>query len=157
MSCSTKGIHLSLLASNVTVDYETSALSIYPTLKPSATIQAHLYYDIIQGHVISIKNLRRVQLMLRILKFLITGQTRRIQLTFMRQKAQYKLELDQLAKVTASIKSKILKAFIGASKVNPEYKDVFNALENAKEDVALFVDALVGLRRLYIVLRGINI
>ena len=146
MSCSTKGIHLSLLASNVTVDYEISALSIYPTLKPSATIQAHLYYDIIQGHVISIKNLRIVQLRLRILKFFILRQTRGIQMTFMRQKAQYKLELDQLTKVAASITSKIQKAFIAASKVNPEYKDVFNALENAKEDVALFVDALVGFK-----------
>lgn len=147
MLCSTKGIYLSMLATKLNIDYETSVLRIYPDLNiQNAKVQARLYYDVIKGHVILVENLPRIKLMLRFLANSISAQIRGIQFAMRPLAAKYMFELGGLTKASATFSMLLQKGTLVVSIADPKYKDVFVALTSAKQYVATFIDSLVALK-----------
>ena len=144
MTSSLKGVHLSMHSAAVNIDYETSALRLYPKVG-NTTIQSHIYYDLRAGHVVSISGLPRVKLDIRKASIPLT-QIRILKMPFKRLVSKYKLELSELTMMSSIFSTTRNDAYSIILKGTPNYKDLLISINRMKREATFLIDSLIAFK-----------
>lgn len=148
----TKGIRIAMAATDVEMDHGTSALRLYPsTTSKNTTVQAALYYDIIEGQVESLYRPQDIKLNLNKFRSALS-KVGRLKSTLKRAATKYTYELSNVKKQATNLSKKqkeaikLLKIFARV-KIQPmsNYKKLVEIVNVLKSDVSYLIDGVVAL------------